>query len=395
MDLSYNQLRPYQRAAVEQTLSHWAAGRRRVCCVQPTGAGKTTIAAAVIAAAGARAPLALVHTKTLRAQTKRRLGAHVRVLTIQGALRLLPGALAHHDVVFIDECHHLAGARWVRVLERLSPHVRIIGCTATPMRADGAALGRGGAGFDALVATAAYSELLRAGHLAPCRVVSASQYRGRPAEAYLALGERKPAIVFTPTTKAAHVCVAALAGAGVRAAAITATTSDRLRQWAFEAYDRGDLDVLVSPMALAEGFDSPRAAVCVLDRSCATVGVYLQTAGRVLRPHATKGVVIPAVVLDLRGAATRHGSPTDDRTYSLEGTGIAPAVRPARRHPGAPAVAPASARQAAARPSRGERRRADGVTAGELAHEAGAVVGGALAGVGRALAGWVRRAWAA
>jgi DNA repair protein RadD len=377
MDLSYNQLRPYQRAAVEQTLSHWAAGRRRVCVVLPTGAGKTTVAAAAIAVGGAalsvaRAPLALVHTKTLRAQTRARLGAGVRVLTIQGALRR--GArLDAHDVVFIDECHHIAGARWVKVLVLLASDVRIIGCTATPMRADGAALGRGGAGFDALVATAAYSALLAAGHLAPCRVVPAPQYRDRPAAAYLALGERRPAIVFTPTTAAAHVCVAELAGAGVRAAAITAATPDRHRTWAFTAYDRGDLDVLVSPMALAEGFDSPRAAVCVLDRSCATVGVYLQTAGRVLRPHATKGPTTPAIVLDLRGAATRHGSPTDDRAYSLEGTAIAPAARPARKR-GATAT-----------------RRGDPVTAGELAHEVGAAVGGAL----RTVARWVRRAWAA
>jgi superfamily II DNA or RNA helicase len=366
-----------------------------VCVVAPTGAGKTTIAAAALQ--GARSPLALVHTRTLRDQARRRLGPHVRVLTIQGALRR-GVSLASHDVIFVDECHHLGSRSWVRVLGLLAPTALVLGCTATPQRADGTALGVGGAGFDALVATASYSELLRAGHLAPCRVVSAERFRGDPAGAYLARGGGRPGIVFTPTTAAARVCVTALTGAGVRAAAITAATSDRIRQQAFAAYDRGELDVLVSPMALSEGFDSPRAAVCVLDRSCDHVGTYLQTAGRVLRPHPTKGPGGdgPALVLDLRGAAARHGSPTDDRTYSLEGAGIA-SVAPApgaRRRPGAPAVA--SARQTtAARPCRGERRRADGVTAGELAHEAGAVVGGALAGVGRALAGWVRRTLAA
>lgn len=562
-------LRPYQAAALAAVRAHWAAGRRRVCCVAPTGAGKTTLAAAALA--GARAPLALVHTRTLRDQSQHRLGAGVRVMTIQAALRLPAGALAHHDVVFIDECftrdtviqavgdvvavsskpapdtlieidgvvstpdhpylttegwkraedvragdlccvrktdpasqeedpqnvlprvsleaverdhelhqqasreckadrrgqhdsptgrareaernlagqetpasgavrerpwvhvagvdagtrngvavsgsddgrraapislqvgpclrisevgggdrrehtseptgavqrraqdealgwarvgsvavhqrggvgryaevcpdglvyniqttagvyfaggrlvhncHHLGSRAWVRVLALLSPTALVLGCTATPARADGTALGRGGAGFDALVATASYTNLLRAGHLAPARVVPAARFRGNPAAAYLALGGGRPGIVFAPTMKACNAAVMALGVAGVRAAAITAKTPAAMRTWAFAAFERGDLDVLVSPMALSEGFDSPRAAVCVLDRSCEHVGTYLQMAGRVLRPHPTKGAASPALVLDLRGAAARHGSPTDDRTYSLEGTPI-------------------------------------------------------------------------
>lgn len=379
MDRSH-QLRSYQRTAVDATRAHWVAGRRRVCVVAPTGAGKTTIAAAAMQCA--RSPLALVHTRTLRDQARRRLGKHVRVLTIQGALRR-GVRLDGHDVVFVDECHHLGSRSWSRVLALLAPTVLVLGCTATPQRADGTALGVGGAGFDALVATASYSELLRAGHLASCRVVPAGRFRGDPAGAYLALGGGRPAIVFAPTRAACNAAVARLVAADVRAAVIDAHTSAAHRTWAFEAYDRGALDVLASPMALAEGFDSPRAAVCVLDRSCDHVGTYLQTAGRVLRPHPSKGPASPAVVLDLRGAAARHGNPTDDRTYSLEGTGIASVAPAARRR-----STPAAARRHPAAPAASRTRAA---TPRPPAQAAGYAVGRALAQAW----GWLRGALAA
>jgi superfamily II DNA or RNA helicase len=342
MDLS-SALRPYQAAAVAAVSAHWESGRRRVVCALPTGAGKTTVAAACLEAARARRPpLALVHTRTLLAQTRRRLGPGVVVRTIQAVLRA--GARLDHDVVFLDECHHLASRSWVRVLSLLPPGVRIIGCTATPARADGAALGTDGAGFDALVSTAPYSTLLRLGHLAPCRVVRTEPGLSSAA-AYLAHGERRPGILFAPSIAACETAATALRSAGVRAATITAATGARARRAAFAAYEAGALDVLASPMALSEGFDSPRAAVCVLDRTCVHHGVYLQTAGRILRPHATKDPLAggrPAVLIDMHGASERHGHPLADRQYRLEGDPI--------RLEGPPTPAPAPARRDAPRP---------------------------------------------
>jgi DNA repair protein RadD len=315
-------LRPYQATAVAAICAHWAAGRRRVCCTSPTGSGKTTIAAALLTTAAPGTAVALVHTRTLRAQTRKRLGKGVTVLTIQCALVARPGsaarlALAAATVIFIDEAHHLASASWVKVLALLGPAARVVGMTATPQRADGAALGTGGAGFDALVTTTTYSALVAAGHLARCAVVDGSG-AGTPAQAYLQHGGRRPGIIFAPTVAACRDAVAALCAAGVRAAAIDCTTGERARRVAFAAFEAGELDVLASPMALSEGFDSPRAKVCVLDRTCCHVGVYLQTAGRVLRPYHSQS----ALLIDMRGAAERHGNPTDDRTYSLEGTAI-------------------------------------------------------------------------
>jgi superfamily II DNA or RNA helicase len=392
-------LRSYQAAAVASVRAHWSAGRRRVVCCLPTGAGKTVVATALLA--GATRPLALVHTRTLATQTRRRCPG-VRVLTIQSALAgaarrdgTVLAALAAADVVFVDECHHLASASWVRVLSLLSPTARIVGCTATPVRADGTALGTGGAGFDAMVATAPYSALLRAGHLAAVTVVATPGMA--PAAAYLAHGRAaaggwRPGILFAPTIAECTAAVATLSAAGVRAASIDATTPGRARAAAFAAYEAGEIDLLASPMALSEGFDSPRAAVCVLDRACAHVGTYMQMAGRVLRPHPSKDPAsggAPALVLDCRGASELHGSPTDDRVYSLEGEGIRPAARAAT--PGGGGVGGAVGRAGAAR----RVARPSGVVRRSAPAAAGYAIGSAARELGQAVAGLWRSLWAA
>jgi superfamily II DNA or RNA helicase len=231
--------------------------------------------------------------------------------------------LAAHDIVFLDECHHIVSPEWVRALALLSPSALIVGMTATPERADGTGLDNA---FDALVSTARYSDLLRDRYLTPCDVLPCDGMP--PAQAYLAHGRGRPGVLFATTIVECRAAVATLRRAGVRAACLDSTVPGPARRALVAAYDRGELDVLASPMALAEGFDSPRAEVCILDRQCAHVGTYLQIVGRVLRVHPGKQ---RALVLDCRGAAERHGHPTADRVYSLTGRGIRPAAAPESR----------------------------------------------------------------
>lgn len=332
----------------------WAArGAAAVpCVVLPTGAGKTVTAG--LALHGAALPAAISHTTTLRDQLERALPG-VRSLTIQGLVDMGPerarAALAGVDRVVIDEAHHyVADSLWGRALAAaLPPNALQVRLTATPERLDGAGLG-GPGGCTDLIAPTSYSALVAAGHLCPATVVDCTALAGDPGAAYLSHARAhaarcggggtpcggavrsawRPGILFTPTKASAAAAVTTLRAAGVRAAVIDADTPTTARREAFAAYGRGELDLLASPMALSEGFDSPRAEVCVLDRACEGVGLYLQCVGRVLRPHPGKD---RALLLDLRGAARRHGSPTEDRVYSLTGKGIrraAPRTTPAR-----------------------------------------------------------------
>jgi superfamily II DNA or RNA helicase len=344
-------IRPYQDAAERAVRAHWAAGRRRVCVVLPTSAGKTVVAELLLR--GARRPLAVVHTDALRIQSERRLPG-VRVATVQALVRR--GLPIDADVVFLDECHHLAAGTWRQLLALLPRGACVVGCTATPERADGAPL----AGlFDAMVCTVSYSQLLAGGWLAPVRVVPCTGMD--PVVAYLSHGQRRPGILFAPTLAQCHDAVARLGPAGVRAATLDSTTPAAQRARLVASYDTGELDMLASPMALAEGFDSPRAAVCVLARSCAHVGTYLQTANRISRPHPSKTAAAPALLLDCTGAAERHGHPTADRVYSLQGRPIRPVV-PASASQRAPSALPRrpapQAVQAVARAAGGWWRRA-------------------------------------
>jgi superfamily II DNA or RNA helicase len=322
-------LRPYQAEAVERVFASWASGKQRPLVVLPTGGGKTQCAEAITDRF--KAPLALVHTTPLETQTRRRL-PRAGVATIQAMLaqgesgeRLRRQASAV-DVVFLDEAHHIVSDEWSKVLG-FFPQARVFGVTATPVRADKTPLGDV---FDDMVLGANYSDLLSQQYLVHCDVWRSEVSRKKQKKdkvrpdgikAYFAHGglrddgSARAGIMFATSIARANECVTLFEQSGLRAAVITAKTSESLRQYRFGAFERGELDVLVSPMALAEGFDSPRAEVCILERSADSLGAFLQMVGRVLRPAPNKA---RALLIDCTNATERWGMPTDDRVYSLD-----------------------------------------------------------------------------
>ncbi len=112
------ELRPYQEAA----LATWTNAGQRGLVVLPTGAGKTRVAIAALAATGAHA-LCLVPTRVLLQQWRSELGkflgtrvgclgdgvrelAPVTVSTYESALRTLPVLGSSFDLLVVDEVHH-------------------------------------------------------------------------------------------------------------------------------------------------------------------------------------------------------------------------------------------------------------------------------------------------
>lgn len=331
-------LRPYQKTAVAGIHAAWDAGKTCPLLVAPTGAGKTEMAKALLSSF--RSPCVLVHTDVLFEQTARRIPM-ARVYTVQSLVTagdsgdLRRAGLARHDAAFIDEAHHIASDSWRQALPYLS-HMRRFGATATPKRADGTPLGDI---FDELVVAAKYSELVAGGYLVRCDVWSPDIGRKRQKKekvrpdgvaAYLEHGKRadgswRPGIHFETTIESCEVASARYRDAGLRSAVVCKDTCARERRRIFDAYSAGELDMLCSPTALAEGFDSPRAEVCVLRRSCDHVGDWIQRVGRVLRPAPGKE---RALLIDCCDTRSKHGLPTDDRSYYLTGAGIEPEKPP-------------------------------------------------------------------
>jgi superfamily II DNA or RNA helicase len=270
----------------------------------PTGAGKTITAQAIVqqAVQSGRRVLWLAHRTELLDQARQLLPSDVLVSTVQ--LLLSTGQRPPADLVVLDECHHYVAAQWRTVL---TPYDKIVGLTATPERDDGTALGDL---FDEMFVGACYSDLLAAGHLVKCEIFAPDRrLRGAiampPQEAVARYCRDRPTIIYSATiAEAKDHCENTIFGA----------MNPDARHEMLENFKTGKIKTISNIFVLTEGWDAPCASGLVLARGCSAVSTYLQICGRVLRPYPGKD---RAVIVDLTGSSVIHGSPTEDRTYSL------------------------------------------------------------------------------
>ena len=328
-------LRKYQRKTVDAVRAHWSSGRRSVCVVALTGAGKTRIGEELVSE---ESVVWCAHRRELITQTAKRLRgrfgatdvgvimpgeyptpkARVQVATVQTLLARdsRPKAM----VLVLDEAHHYAAEDWARLVDAY-PRARTLGLTATPERLDGEPLGDI---FGELVVSASYSELVAGRWLVPARVHRPEVQLGNdlaidPVTAWRLYSEGSRAFVFCGRVADAHSWAKRFRDAGVRAAVIDATTAKTERDETLALLERGTVRVVVNVNTMTEGVDVPAVRTIILARAFGHVGGYLQAAGRGLRPAKDKPDMI---LVDLVGASIRHGLPTDDRTYSLGGRAI-------------------------------------------------------------------------
>lgn len=344
-------LRPYQHRAIEALRSHYSGGRKRVLLVSPTGSGKTCIAAEIIRSARQRSTrvLFLAHRKELIDQTLAKLSesgiqagaikagyapdatAPVQVASIQTLVRReLPAA----DLLIVDEAHHASADTYRQVA---AAYPRVLGLTATPWRIDGRGLADD---FDAVTVAATPAELTEAGYLvrARCYAYAAPDLKGIAVRGgdyakgmlelacdrqellgaivaeYAKHAAGRSAIVFPVSVAHSQHLVAEFTAAGYAAAHLDALTPSAERDLVLERFRSGSLTVLSSVGVLTEGFDAPRAEVCILARPTMSLALYMQMIGRVLRPFGGKA---GALVHDHAGNAIRFGGPTEPRDYSL------------------------------------------------------------------------------
>jgi len=325
-------LREYQERAVLEVREAYKQ-HRSVCLVAPTGAGKTVLGLEIVRRTLASRPdarvLWMAHRRELVEQTAARAVEHLGEDAERLAVRTVQGLAVAEDVpaadfIVWDEAHHTSttAPHWHSVLQRY-PKAWRLGLTATPERGDGSPLGDC---FDGLVVAASYSELIAAGHLVGCEVLRPDEHIGSdglavcPIEAWQQHAGDRQGFLFADSVANAYRYAEGLTNEGIPAEVIEGNTNATDRHEHLERFKQGDLKVLVSVYVLTEGVDVPAASVCLLARNAGHAGTYLQMVGRVLRPYPGKA---EALLIDLAGTSHKHGGPTDDREYSLDGEGIA------------------------------------------------------------------------
>ncbi len=126
------------------------------------------------------------------------------------------------------------------------------------------------------------------------------------ADLYRARFKHMPGIVYSAGVKHAKNVAIAFKAAGMKAEAVSGETPKRELARILAAFERGDIDVLVNAMLLAEGWNSPRATLCMHLAPTASKRVYQQRVGRVTRRHPGKEA---GIVVDFVHPATTHDEP--------------------------------------------------------------------------------------
>jgi ribonuclease E len=123
------------------------------------------------------------------------------------------------------------------------------------------------------------------------------------ADLYQSRFRRVPGVVYTAGVRHANNVAKAFRAAGINARAVSGETPKRELAEILAGFERGEVDVLCNAMLLAEGWNSPRATICMHLAPTASRRVYQQRVGRVTRRNPGKEA---GLVIDLVHPATTH-----------------------------------------------------------------------------------------
>ena len=352
------QLRTYQQRAIDKARELVNRGTKRILLVGPTGLGKMVIVAAIIQLArslGQRC-LFVAHRLELLDQAVdqlRRFGvedigvmrafdqrtnpnAPTQVASWQTlSRRKLPPA----DIIFSDEAHHDCSDSRREILAKY-PEAIVLGWTATPVRLDNKPLKDV---YQALIEIASYSELIAGGFIVSptCYstpaivdlsqvkmsagdyaidgleyVMNQPQVNGDIVKEWTEKAGGRPTVLFACTVKHSQALVQRFVEAGVRAEHLDGTTDEGARRACLRRLKDGMTQLVSNVGILTEGWDEPAAKAIVMARPTQSLGLFLQIAGRGLRPWYD----VKPVLIDHAGNIDRFGLPHEDRVWGLYDT---------------------------------------------------------------------------
>ncbi|MHB8656978.1 MAG: DEAD/DEAH box helicase [Solirubrobacteraceae bacterium] len=115
-----------------------------------------------------------------------------------------------------------------------------------------------------------------------------------------------PGVVYSAGVRHAYNVAQAFRDLGIKAQAVSGETPKRQLARILADYESGKVDVLVNAQLLAEGWNSPRATICMHLAPTASKRIYQQRVGRVTRRHPGKEA---GIVIDFVHPATKHDDP--------------------------------------------------------------------------------------
>ena len=346
-----NNLRQYQVDSINDLRKAILKGHKRIVLQLATGGGKTTIASEMIRKANEKGKkcLFLADRIELVEQTSKRLdyegiehgiimGNHERYKPHSINQVCSPQTLARRatpaaDLVIIDECHVAYGIH--KKMMQAMPNTIFIGLSATPFTKGLGKL------YSNLVVGATTTKLTDEGYLVPVKVFAPSKPDltklrtvagdydekelfarvNKPklvadiVDTWIKRGKNRPTIGFAVNVLHSQALCEQFKDRGIRAAHIDSYMPTKLREQLVNDFKDGYIKVLFNVGILDKGFDYPQASCLIMARPTKSLMLYIQQAGRVLRPHPTKE---DAIILDHAGNTQAHGFVTDDLPQELD-----------------------------------------------------------------------------
>lgn len=270
--------------------------------------------------------------------------ARVVVASVQTLAR--PGRLerlGEFSTVIVDEAHHAVADMYLDILRRLGcmgdRGPLTCGFTATAGRSDKVALG---AVWQEIAYQRGIIQMIAEGYLCDVRAVQiggdfnlgnaqvrAGDYTDASlaaelersdaleaaADAYVQYAKDRLGVAFTPTIATAHALAAILTRKGVPAEAVDGQMPVEQRRAILARLHRGETRVVPNAQVLTEGWDEPAVSCALMLRPTKSAPLFVQMAGRVLRPFIGKLGGQPyakndALILDVAGSAEQLGLAT-------------------------------------------------------------------------------------
>lgn len=369
-------LRDYQSKALTMLYDWLPKNDGNPCVVMPTGSGKSIVIAELCRRAIQEWPdtkivmitrsVELINQNADKLKTiwpdapigiysasagKKQLG---KSITIGGPLSIVrvTKKLGHCDLLLVDEAHDISHKdegsyrKIINELYAINSNIRVIGFTASPFRLGHGMITDKPAIFDALLEPISIAELVSKGYLSKLRSkqpslkldTSGVHKRGGEFieselqkavdtfdnnhamvdEVIKRAGDRKCWMFFATGVKHAKNLCDILLSKDIPAVTVTGEMPKAEREKAIADFKLGKIKAVTQVNCLNVGFDHPDIDLLVMARPTMSPGLYLQQAGRGMRP---KSHTDHCLVLDFAGVVATHGPITNVQPPKKGGSG--------------------------------------------------------------------------